>query len=78
MGGDTSYNVPFWKTSVIYQAYPRSISDQLPDGTGDLVGKLLDSILFIILVFCVNLSVSVSSLNTVHNCALFSLSLFIC
>ncbi|KAK3857931.1 hypothetical protein Pcinc_035849 [Petrolisthes cinctipes] len=31
-------DVPFWKTSIIYQAYPRSISDELPDGTGDLVG----------------------------------------
>lgn len=57
MDGETSDNVPFWKTSIIYQAYPRSISDELPDGTGDLVGELIVSILCILLLLlCICLS----------------------
>ncbi|PPL03080.1 alpha-amylase family glycosyl hydrolase [Parapedobacter indicus] len=36
-------NVPWWKTAVIYQIYPRSFSDANRDGIGDLqgiIGKL--------------------------------------
>lgn len=31
--------LPFWKTEVIYQVYPRSFLDGIPDGIGDLKGQ---------------------------------------
>src|SRR5262245_66500845 len=40
MSGPASTGVPWWRSGVLYQIYPRSFADSNDDGVGDLRGVI--------------------------------------